>query len=260
MSVTLIAGIHGSEDTSMKTLLVAVSMIPALLFGACDTKTKPVGSCGDGILDPGELCDGSQLSASSCAELGYYEQTGTLRCNAGCSFDLSVCAGGRCGDGTLQSDHGEACDGANLDRQTCVTLGFSQGSGALGCTEACRFDESACVPKASNAELATLTVGGVPLVPAFSTGTTSYTATVPVLVTEVTVTATATDPYATVEITPAQPMALTPGANAVTVTVTAGTGTRRCTRWLSRERPRRTSSHRTSGRSSTCLPAPSSGI
>jgi len=44
----------------------------AVLTLACDTKTKAVDSCGDGFLDHGEACDGSDLSVESCAELGYH--------------------------------------------------------------------------------------------------------------------------------------------------------------------------------------------
>ncbi|MBU1070591.1 SUMF1/EgtB/PvdO family nonheme iron enzyme [Myxococcota bacterium] len=208
----------------MRFMLIAISVISFFLLGSCDTKAKTVGSCGDGFLDPGEPCDGSQLTATACSEFGYYVQTGELRCNSDCTFELSMCTGGRCGDRTIQTVHGESCDGDKLDGQTCVTLGFSQGSGALGCTEACVFDDTECVPKRTNADLTTLEVGRAPLIPVFSAGTTSYTMTVPMLVTELSVTAAAADTYASVSIAPTQPMTLSLGDNPVTVTVTAESG------------------------------------
>ncbi len=46
-----------------------------------------------------------------------------------------------CGNGTVEI--GETCDGADLNGETCDTLGFTAGPG-LACTVACRLDASAC--------------------------------------------------------------------------------------------------------------------
>lgn len=55
--------------------------------------------------------------------------------------------GGRgCGDGAVV--HGEQCDGADLNGETCASLGFPAG-GALGCYPNCGFDTSACPPAAT---------------------------------------------------------------------------------------------------------------
>ena len=195
---------------------------------ACDTKTKTIDSCGDNYLDPGEACDGSQMTATTCTELGYYEQTDTLTCKADCTFDLSVCVGGRCGDGTIQGTYGEQCEGSNLGGATCVSLGYSPRGGTLGCNSSCRLNPASCVPKSANANLSTLTVTSGTLTPAFSATTTSYTVTVPLAVTSLTVAGTAADaPYATVAVVPTQPMALAEGANAATVRVTAEDGTQK---------------------------------
>ena len=181
-----------------------------------------VGRCGDGVIQEtyGEVCDGSNVAGETCEGLGYYG--GALQCDASCAFVLTGCEStGQCGDGTLQSAF-EDCDGANLNAQTCVTRGFGQASGALSCTAGCEFDETLCVPKSTNADLATLTVSAGTLTPTFSAGTTSYTVPVPLAVTALTVTGTAADaPYATVEMSPSQPMALVEGTNSVLLTVTA---------------------------------------
>ncbi len=108
---------------------------------ACDAKTTNVDNCGDGFLDPGEACDGAEMTAANCAELGYYTQAGVLSCRADCTFDLTVCSG-RCGDGTIQPLHGEDCEGNNLAGQTCLGLGL--GGGSLACNPYCRWDQSGC--------------------------------------------------------------------------------------------------------------------
>jgi len=78
----------------------------------------------------------------SCASLGYYNALGELRCNPDCTWDDSSC-GGRCGDGQVQEGGGEACDGGNLNGQTCQSLGYTGGT--LVCDPAtCRFDFSGC--------------------------------------------------------------------------------------------------------------------
>ena len=182
------------------------------------------GRCGDGSVQTFyEQCDGGNLNAQTCQTLGY--NGGELTCDGTCTFVLTNCeATGQCGDGTLQSAF-EDCEGLDLGGQTCQSLGYSPRSGALACFAGCVFDESECVPISANADLATLTVSEGTLKPAFSPATTEYGITLSHSVVSLTVTATAADaPYATVEITPAQPMTLVEGVNPVTVTVTAEDG------------------------------------
>ena len=45
-----------------------------------------------------------------------------------------------CGNGAIDPE--EQCDGANLNGQTCVTLGYERG--ALSCSAACAFNTSGC--------------------------------------------------------------------------------------------------------------------
>jgi hypothetical protein len=66
---------------------------------------------------------------------------GTLACNAGCTFDTSMCMPDTCLDDGI--DGTDVCDGADLGGQDCVTQGFD--GGALACTANCSaFDTSAC--------------------------------------------------------------------------------------------------------------------
>ena len=46
--------------------------------------------CGNGVVDPGEQCDGRKLSGFNCASLGL--GVGALSCDRTCSFDTSGCA------------------------------------------------------------------------------------------------------------------------------------------------------------------------
>lgn len=46
--------------------------------------------------------------------------------------------------GNAVADPGEGCDGADLNGQSCSTLGFT--GGVLGCTAGCQIDTSGCTP------------------------------------------------------------------------------------------------------------------
>lgn len=83
--------------------------------------------CGDGILDPEEVCDGEQLGVfSTCQEVGYYDGGG-LTCNGACTYDTTICDR-RCGDGVRDPE--EVCDGAPPS-DTCLDYGYD--AGFLGC-------------------------------------------------------------------------------------------------------------------------------
>ena len=185
------------------------------------------GSCGDGVIQAasGEVCDGGNLDGHTCQGEGFYG--GLLACGADCQqLDLTDCeAVGSCGDGVIQAAYEEVCDSSALGTATCVSLGYSPRGGVLACTTGCLFDGGLCVPKSTNANLATLTVSSGTLTPAFDPATLGYVVVVPNAVSSLTVAATAADaPWATVAVSPGQPMALVVGANVATVTVTAEDG------------------------------------
>ncbi|TVQ99889.1 MAG: hypothetical protein EA398_11850 [Deltaproteobacteria bacterium] len=98
--------------------------------------------CGNGVLDPGESCDGADLGGVTCGSLGF--DGGTLACTAECAFDTSGCVrettGPSCGNGVIEGD--EACDGADLGGETCEGLGFDGGT--LSCASDCTFDTAGC--------------------------------------------------------------------------------------------------------------------
>ncbi|MFO0747498.1 MAG: fibro-slime domain-containing protein [Myxococcota bacterium] len=98
-------------------------------------------SCGNGVIDRGELCDRNDLGGASCGSLGF-DANGVLDCNADCdAFIIDNCLP-QCGDGVV--DSGEACDETAFgDGNECQTLGFDGGS--LSCTNTCMsIDVSGC--------------------------------------------------------------------------------------------------------------------
>jgi hypothetical protein len=124
----------------LHTLLIAALAFFPL---ACDNGPKTVDSCGDGFVDPGEDCDGANLNGASCASLLFYDTEGRLACSTDCKFITTECGTARCGDGMIQDDEGEHCDGTELGGASCLSLGYERGE--LSCTEACRHDVSDCV-------------------------------------------------------------------------------------------------------------------
>ncbi len=102
-----------------------------------DTGVPPP-ACGNGLVDPGEACDGFDLAGQSCESLAL--GTGELTCLPDCGgVDPSGCGG--CGNGLVEP--GEVCDGFDLAGQTCISQGFDRGN--LRCDLDCDgFDISQC--------------------------------------------------------------------------------------------------------------------
>ncbi len=127
---------------TLRRLLLFVTFITLAVPTACDDP-KTVDSCGDDFVDPDEDCDGAQLNGATCTSIGHYDADGTLRCTAGCAFDVSDC-GGHCGDDLIEGKHGEECEGTNLNGASCASLNFSRG-GTLACDTDCRYDYTQCL-------------------------------------------------------------------------------------------------------------------
>jgi len=94
-------------------------------------------TCGDGVVDAYEACDGANLGGQSCASLGL--GGGTLGCTAGCRLDASGCTiPPRCGDGVLDRPD-ELCDGTDFGALagdvTCDA--FGRNGGTLACSSDC---------------------------------------------------------------------------------------------------------------------------
>lgn len=102
----------------------------------------PATSCGNGRVDPSEVCEGADLAGGSCANLGL--GTGSLSCLPNCNgYNTSACqTGPRCGDGRVEG--AEVCDGAELLGATCQSLGYT--GGVLTCSADCTSrNTQACV-------------------------------------------------------------------------------------------------------------------
>lgn len=112
----------------------------------CDPGTVQVGSrcapppdatvpgCGDGIREGTEVCDGSDLGATTCEEVDSRLGNGTLACRPDCTgYSLKGCLT-VCSDGILAGD--EVCDGTDVGEDSCQHHGFYGGT--LSCTEDCQ--------------------------------------------------------------------------------------------------------------------------
>ncbi len=102
--------------------------------------------CGDGVIDAGETCDGSDWgSITDCSNFDVFTG-GSLSCGTDCQFDTTQCTGpppGVCGDGVINT--GETCDGIVWGPITsCNDFDLFTG-GSLSCdSTTCQFDTSRC--------------------------------------------------------------------------------------------------------------------
>jgi hypothetical protein len=107
----------------------------------------PDAVCGNGIVEPGEECDGANLHGMICDMLEH-GTSGELSCDpTSCQFDTSACQP-TCGNGVI--DEGEDCDGADLNGMTC-SMRMPGTTGDLQCDPViCRFDTSVCEQACGN--------------------------------------------------------------------------------------------------------------
>jgi alpha-tubulin suppressor-like RCC1 family protein len=101
-----------------------------------DCTIDPAGCtmCGDGRAEGDEACDIEDLKGVTCQSEGYYG--GQAACSETCALVLEDCmTHGRCGDGEIQGQPGEVCDGENLGGSRCSDLRYWDGEPA--CNDYC---------------------------------------------------------------------------------------------------------------------------
>jgi cysteine-rich repeat protein len=104
------------------------------------------GFCGDGVVDPGEECDGPV----SCTDVGFTSpQPGVAICGA-CDAFYGDCQATCDGVGV---ETGEACDGDDLQGYDCTDFGFETPAG-LACNGSCSdFSTAGCQGNCGNGSL-----------------------------------------------------------------------------------------------------------
>ncbi len=113
--------------------------------------------CGNGTVDPGEDCDGTDLGGQTCASLNQGFESGTLKCSASCRFDTTECTSPGCGNGTV--DSGEECDDGNQSNEdgclnNCRSAECGDGYTYLGheeCDDGNLSNRDACLTNCRNA-------------------------------------------------------------------------------------------------------------
>ena len=115
----------------------------------CDASCKidasqcgAVKTCGNGVLDPSEMCDGTLFrnGYKACSDYDKKYISGNLKCPQ-CEIDTGECVL-KCGNGTV--DSGEVCDGTNFGGKTCESIVGHGSSGTLKCNGCESIDSSGC--------------------------------------------------------------------------------------------------------------------
>jgi len=119
----------GREANHMSAHVVARAASYPTCFAAA--------TCGNGVLDPGEQCDGVNLGGATCTSQGF--AGGSLACSPTCTFSTSQCT--NCGNNVINA--GEVCDGSALGGGTCASQGCSGGT--LACNSTCSgYNKASC--------------------------------------------------------------------------------------------------------------------
>ncbi len=106
------------------------------------SKCSAVKTCGNGVLDPSEACDGTLFrnGYKVCSEYDKKYISGNLKCT-NCEIDTGACVV-KCGNGKV--DSGEVCDGTNFGGKTCESIVGHGSTGTLKCKECETIDSSGC--------------------------------------------------------------------------------------------------------------------
>ncbi len=118
----------------------------ALSLGGCSDDDTGA-TCGDGVIEGSESCDGSNLGTETCETQGF--AGGTLACDSACGLDTSGCFDANCGNNIAEGN--EDCDRDDLGDADCTDLGFSGGT--LACNADCTYDDSGCNDLCGNGTL-----------------------------------------------------------------------------------------------------------
>jgi uncharacterized protein (UPF0333 family) len=128
----LAPGYSNSGDMSIQYTIDTYAKTATISASGQRPGTTSGGTCPDGIIDDGEVCDGTNFNGQTCADFGF--GLGSLTCTNNCTeISTAACAPATCGDGIINGE--EACDGTNFNGQTCADFGFSGGT--LVCDEDC---------------------------------------------------------------------------------------------------------------------------
>ena len=137
---------------------ITLTMIAVLALAACDDDNSASAVCGDlacdsgetagscevdcgcgnGVANPGEDCDGTDVGGATCESVT--QRGGTLACSADCTFDVTGCDEVMCGNAIAEP--GEECDGSDIAGVTCGSAGFSGGQ--IACSADCALDFGGC--------------------------------------------------------------------------------------------------------------------
>lgn len=127
-------------DTTTGTQVYTINE-PALDIAYIKPTLPPV--CQNGLVEPGETCDGSDFDGITCQDYGF--DGGELSCSVSCdTIFASECYS--CGDGVINP--GESCDGTDLGGASCSAAGYENGD--VSCTSSCTVDYSQCYTCGNN--------------------------------------------------------------------------------------------------------------
>jgi Proprotein convertase P-domain len=113
----------------------------------CDgyNTSKCVTTCGNGLLDTNEWCDGLALGGNDCASINMGFIAGTLGCNDLCTnWDYSQCySNSVCDDGVISRN--ETCEDNDLSGHDCSNIFVGYTGGTLSCNDQCNgWDTTEC--------------------------------------------------------------------------------------------------------------------
>ena len=124
---------------------MGISIAIALCLMGCDENDdKNKATCGNGILEDGEICDGSHFSEDKTCNDVFPGTKGVVRCTSTCEVDFSGCIEPKCDALNGRREGDEECDGEDFGGATCASIVPDKPFGRLGCSQKCQISTIFC--------------------------------------------------------------------------------------------------------------------
>lgn len=137
-----------ADSSYIRYLFLLIFLLHLTSEAGC-ARGKPSAICGNGILEPGEECDGTDIGESTCSSLGYPDSPAVPGCTSKCKLSLVPC-GEPCSDECTPEV--TECDGNTVmtctddggcarwtESEDCAAKGLvcDESLGAAICTDHC---------------------------------------------------------------------------------------------------------------------------
>ena len=88
---------YNNKIITVAGFFIVVILLAGSVYASTQEASTQISLCGNGVINTGEECDGSNLAGQTCVTRGFI--SGSLTCNSNCTINTSQCVSGGGGGG-----------------------------------------------------------------------------------------------------------------------------------------------------------------